>query len=214
MPDYQSIQIGEDDDRVAPAHGRAFRVDSEQTIDVIAPLGPQVADMWAFSENDIFEHLSTEHTRSCLDRLCPRVGEAFYTNRRRPMLSLEADHSPGDHDLLLSACDQARYDLLGATEPHRNCADNLREALGREGVTIDHVPSPVNLFERVVADKDGKLEITAPILDGGEFVRFKALMPLIFVVSACPMDLVPTNGNDRIPKPIDIRFQGAPNANK
>jgi uncharacterized protein YcgI (DUF1989 family) len=43
------------------------------------------------------------------------------------MLRIVEDSSPGVHDLLLSACDQGRYDLLGHTEPHRNCVDNLHK---------------------------------------------------------------------------------------
>ena len=195
-------------DRVPAGTGRAFRLATGQSIEVIAPDGPQVADMWAFALPDTAEHLSTEHTRSCLDRLSPRVGEAFYSSRRRAMLSLAADHSPGDHDLLLSACDQGRYDLLGHTAPHRNCADNLREALAAEGLAIDHVPSPVNLFERVVPGPDGELTISAPQLNGGESVVLAALIPVLVVLSACPMDIVATNGDDCTPKPIDVRIRG------
>src|SRR6056297_3205439 len=90
---------------VPAAHGRAVRLEAGATVEIVAVEGPQVADLWAFAAEDPSEHLSTEHTRSCLDRLAPRVGEAFFSNRRRPLLRVLWDSSPGVHDLLLSACD-------------------------------------------------------------------------------------------------------------
>lgn len=168
--------------------------------------GPQVADLFAFADPDLDETLSTEHTRSCLERLTPLTGEAFYSNRRRPMLALTADTSPGNHDLLLSACDQARYTLLGHPDPHRNCVQNLVEALGELGLTAPEIPSPVNLFEKVGIGPDGTLAIEPPSAVQGDSVTLKALMNLVLVVSACPMDIALTNGADRRPKPIFVEL--------
>lgn len=201
---YQSVGFTE---RIEASMARAFKLKDGERIAVIAPSGPQVADLWAFGLPTTTEYLSTEHTRSCLERLCPRVGEAFYSNMRRPMLRLAADHSPGDHDLLLSACDQARYDQLGYRYTHRNCKDNLLEVLDSEGLAINQVPSPVNLFERVVAGPNNELTIKAPRLKGGESVVLEALTDQIVAISACPMDIVPTNGEDRTPKPIEVQGQ-------
>jgi uncharacterized protein YcgI (DUF1989 family) len=164
--------------------------------------------MFAFADPDLNETLSTEHTRSCVQRLTPLPGEAFYSNRRRPMLGLTADSSPGIHDLLLSACDQARYTLLGHPEPHRNCVDNLVEALGELGLVAPEVPSPVNLFERVMIGPDGALSIEPPLAGQGDFVTLEALMDLFLIVSACPMDIAATNGADRRPKAIFLERLG------
>ncbi len=176
-------------------------------MDIIALEGPQVADMWAFADCDAGEFLSTEHTRSCLDRLSPKIGEAFFTNRRRPMLKVIADSSPGDHDLLLSACDEARYRLLGHDGPHRTCVDNLIEALAEHGQQPREIPSPVNIFENVAIGPDGSLEILPPRVSAGEALLLAAEMDLWLIISACPMDIVPTNGADRRPKAIGVRLR-------
>src|SRR5262245_22423432 len=160
--------------------------------------------MFAFADPDLNEVLSTERPRSCVQRLAPLPGEGFYSNRRRPMLLLTMDASPGIHDLLLSACDQARYTLLGHPEPHRNCVDNLVEALAELGLVAPEVPSPVNLFERVVIGRDGALSIEPPLAGRGDSVTLRTLMDLILVVSACPMDIAATNGVDRRPKAIFV----------
>ncbi len=54
-----------------------------------------------------------EHTRAALRRLVPRVGDAIYSTRRRPLVTLVQDTSPGVHDTLIAACDPERYRLLG-----------------------------------------------------------------------------------------------------
>jgi uncharacterized protein YcgI (DUF1989 family) len=204
---HQSV-VGVRGFTVAAGCGKAFRLRAGEQIRIGLAEGPQVVDMFAFADPDLKEILSTEHTRSCLQRLAPLPGDAFYSNRRRPMLCLTADSSPGIHDLLLSACDQARYTLLGHPEPHRNCVDNLVEALGELGLVPPEVPSPVNLFERVAIGPDGTLLIEPPLAGRGDSVTLTALMDLILLVSACPMDIAATNGADRRPKAIFVEPLG------
>ena len=195
--------------RVAAGTGRAFEVPEGHLVEIVSPEGPQVADTWAFALPDLDEFLSTEHTRSCLDNLTPCVGEAFYSNRRRPILTLVRDTSPGLHDLLLSACDIGRYTLLGHQGYHANCIDNLASALNKMGLAPPEIPSPVNVFENVSIDTDGNLHIKPPLVQPGESLALRAEMDLVLVVSACPMDIVLTNGLDRRPKPIDISVMPA-----
>jgi uncharacterized protein YcgI (DUF1989 family) len=82
--------------------------------------------------------------------------------------------------------------------------DNLHAGLSELGLAAPHVPSPVNLFERVTVGDDGALMIEPPLARRGDFVELQALMDLVVVVSACPMDIVATNGADRRPKAISI----------
>lgn len=182
--------------------GKAVQVPAGTCFSVVAAEGPQVADMWAFACDTPHEFLSTEHTRSCLDRLTPRVGDAFYSNMRRPILTVMSDTSPGCHDLLLSACDEGRYRLLGHTGPHRSCVDNLREALSEASISPTEIPSPVNVFESVEIAPDGTLEIVPPKVKQGQSLTLRAEIDVIVVISACPMDIVPTNGTDLTPKSL------------
>ena len=195
--------------RIAAGTGRAFEVPEGYLVEIVAPEGPQVADTWAFALPGLDEFLSTEHTRSCLDRLTPCVGEAFYSNRRRPILTVVQDTSPGCHDMLVSACDVGRYTLLGHQGYHANCADNFSAALAEMGLAAPEIPSPVNVFENVEIDADGKLHIEPPPVRPGEGLTLRAEIDLVLVVSACPMDIVLTNGLDRRPKPIDISVMPA-----
>ena len=46
------------------------------------------------------------------------------------------DTTEGVHDTLIAACDRARYVELGGGEGHRNCTDNLIEALEVLGLSL------------------------------------------------------------------------------
>jgi uncharacterized protein YcgI (DUF1989 family) len=193
---------------IAAGKGQAFRIATGERIRIGLPEGPQVADLFAFATPGLAEVLSTEHSRSCVERLVPAVGEAFHSNRRRPMLRIVEDTSPRVHDLLLAACDQERYTLLGHPAPHRNCVANLIEALGELGLAPPEIPSPVNLFERVAISADGTLKIEPPLAGRGDSITLEALMDQIVVISACPMDIAVTNGAERRPKAILVERLG------
>src|SRR6185437_3289436 len=103
-------------------------------------LGLQVGDLWAFNEADPGEYHNAPHTRVECGRLFPLVGESFWSNRRRPILSLVADDSPGVHDMLMAACDPERFVRLGWEGPHASCQENLLGALAGLGVDARVVP--------------------------------------------------------------------------
>lgn len=50
-------------------------------------------------------------------------------------------------------------------------------------------PAPVNLFMNVGVARDGRLEFGEPGGERGGGVVFEALVDLVVVISACPMDL-------------------------
>src|SRR6476469_9277862 len=137
--------------------GKAFRLRAGTCATVTNTYGQQVVDTWALSSADPEEVLSMEHTRSCLDKITPRAGDNLFTNRRRPILHLATDSSPGIHDTLLSACDEERYRLLGFEGKHRSCTENFHSALAELGIAAPRIPSPWNLFENVRMDDNGML---------------------------------------------------------
>jgi uncharacterized protein len=190
-------------------HGMAFRLKSGERIKVVNTYGQQVVDTWAFNSQDFDEAMSMEHTRSCLDKLSPTVGDFLYTNRRRPILQLEADTSPGIHDTLLSACDEERYQLLGFNDKHGSCCTNFHLALAELGITTRDVPSPLNLFENVEIAADRTLSIRPPVSLPGDSVTLLVLIDAVLVFSACPMDIALTNGLDRIPKDVRLVLDDA-----
>ncbi|GLX07318.1 urea carboxylase-associated family protein [Microbispora sp. NBRC 16548] len=190
---------------VVPAReARAVRVPQGRRVSVVDLEGGQVGDVFAFAADDVTEHLSASHTRSSTNRLFPAVGERFWTDRRRPILTLVSDTSPGLHDMLIAACDPERYAALGAQPSHASCAGNLRRALASMGLAVPFTPQPVNVFMRIPVDEEGRLDWLPAVSRPGDAITFQAVMDCVFVVSACPQDLVDINGGVPTSLAIDV----------
>ncbi|MHC9291862.1 DUF1989 domain-containing protein [Mycobacterium sp. LTG2003] len=183
--------------------GRALQIRRGDRLQVVDVDGGQVGDMFAFATADVGEHLSASHTRTATSSLFPHIGDQFVTNRRRPILTLVEDTSPGAHDMLIAACDPERYIKLGVDD-HDSCAANLRAALAELGLVTTIVPQPVNLFMNIPVSPEGTLSWLPAGSRPGDSITFEAEMDCVIVVSACPMDLNPING-DR-PTPLALRI--------
>ena len=179
---------------VVPAGaGRAVRVRRGEYVRVIDVEGGQVGDLFAFAADDAGEHLSASHTRTSTGKLFPAIGEHFVTTLRRPILTLVDDTSPGVHDMLIAACDPARYQALGVEE-HASCATNLHGALAELGMSLEVVPQPVNVFMNIPVGANGELSWLPATSRPGDALTLAAEMDCVVVVSACPMDLNAING--------------------
>ena len=179
--------------------GKAAVARKGQAVRVINTHGSQVVDTWAFRLNDLSEFQSNEHTRPTLMNMMFKPGDSLYTNKRRSILEVEEDTSGGIHDLLMAACDDYRYKLLGCTEYHDNCSDNLINAMKEIGFDAPEVPSPMNLFMNIPWTQEGNLAWEAPTSKPGDYIQFRASMDCIMVFSACPQDILPINGVGRNP---------------
>jgi len=188
--------------------GKAAVLRQGQRVRVVNIHGTQVVDTWAFSLRDPREFMSMEHTRTHLQRLVPKSGDSLVTNRRRPILTLVEDTSPGIHDTLLAACDRYRYEQLGCVGHHDSCTDNLAAALGELGMTPPETPAPLNLFMNIPLGADGSLGFAPTRSKAGDFVTFKAEMDCVVAFSACPQDKVPINGPNCTP--VDAQFEILP----
>ena len=174
--------------------GKAAYLKQGQHIRVINTHGQQVIDTWAFNREDLSECMSMEHSRTALGSIMVHVGDALVTTRRRPILRLVEDTSPGVHDTLLAACDRYRYERLGCTDYHDNCTDNLAAALDELGLAAPKTPSPWNLFMHIPVQPDGGLSFESPVSQPGDYVLLRAEMDCVIAFSACPQDMVPING--------------------
>ena len=188
--------------------GKAARLNKGQSIKVINTYGEQVVDTWAFVADDLHEFMSMEHWRPTALRIIPEVGDALVTNKRRPILTLTEDTSSGIHDTLMAACDSYRYGLIGCTEYHDNCTDNLIAAMRQIGLTPPEVPSPLNLFMNIPVTNGRELSFCEPETKPGDYVTLRAEMDCIVAFSACPQDMLPINGKDGNPTEAHFEILG------
>ena len=191
------------DYHVPAREGKAFRVSKGELIKVIDLRGGQAVDLFAFNVDNIKEYLSAHHTRPSIERLFPIEGEAFYTQERRPILTLIEDHTPGIHDLLFAACNPSRYRELGVEGWHASCEENLQKEMEAIGVPGVEIPQPVNLFTNFPVFPDGRMGVAAPQTKAGDYVILRVEMDCWVCVSACPQDQNDTNSGN----PTDVSVE-------
>lgn len=189
--------------------GVAVRLGGGHSLTIVNPSGWQVCDFWAFNAVDLTEFMSMEHVHTDTLSTQPKVGDRLVSNLRKPLLTLTEDSSPGVHDTLIACCDHNRYQQLGLSEYHDNCADNLRQALLVIGQNAPHVPAPFNLWMNVPIHADGGLKWAPPVSKPGDTITFRAERSVIAVMSACPQDITPVNGADTLPASLEFVVRDA-----
>jgi uncharacterized protein YcgI (DUF1989 family) len=183
--------------------GKAVRLAAGQRLKVINTHGTQVVDFWAFVTDLSTEYVGMEQCRATWTRLFPVQGDALYTNRRRPLLWLEEDTSPGRHDTLMAPCDNERYGLLGCTDYHDNCRDNMHAALAELGLSAACTPGSLNLFMNIPWQADGSLSFEPALSKPGDYVVLRVELDCVAVMSACPQDILTINSR----QPVEAHFE-------
>jgi uncharacterized protein len=183
--------------------GKAARLNKGQAIKIMNPYGKQIVDTWAFVAGSTLEYMGMEQCRAYWTRLYPIVGNKMITNRRRPILTLEADTSPGRHDTLIAPCDNERYGLLGCTSYHDNCKDNMHAGLAELGIYLPYTPASLNTFMNIPWRQDGALEWGVSMAKPNDYVIFRAELDCIVAMSCCPQDILPINDG----KTVDATFE-------
>ena len=187
--------------------GVAVDVDAGQRVTIIDRDGGQVGDFFAFHRDDPTEYLSASHTRAFTSKVFPKVGDAFMSSLRRPMLRVIADTSPGHHDMLIAACDPARYAQLGVVGWHASCAENLARALHERGISLGFTPQPFNVFMQTPANADGSISWLPAESRPGDRFEMRAEMDVTVVLSACPSELSGINAGEL--SDLELEVDGA-----
>lgn len=178
--------------------GKAVHVGKGQALKIINTHGHQVVDFWAYVAGHLTEFVGTEQCRATWTKLYPETGDHLYSNRRRPLMTLEEDTSPGRHDTLMAPCDNERYGLLGCTEYHDNCRDNMHAALMEHGLSVPYTPASINLFMNIPWTMDAKLSFDPPLSKAGDYVLLRAEIDCVAVMSCCPQDILDINNKNTV----------------
>jgi uncharacterized protein YcgI (DUF1989 family) len=204
--------------------GAHFNLKKSQRIKIINPSGNQVVDFWAFPFNKQPTWMSMAQTRSKLMKLRPAVDDILFDTRRGSMLKIVEDSTAGVHDMVFPPCDKWRYTEANI-EGHDSCGGNLRTELSKfvskDGDDSDEMkalrelestiqrwewtPEPFNIFMNVQwSGDDGQLQVNSPNCKANDFVVLEALSDCLVVLSACPNDLLDTNGGRPGPAAVHI----------
>ena len=188
------------------SYGHAFKASKGEHIRLTDLMGQQPIDFWVFNQGDVSEYLSVCHTRVANLSMEVKPGQSAVTNLRRPIVTIVEDNSPGQHDMLLAACDKTRYEGLGHEGYHRNRQDNLHEALADVGVEIHFSPQPWNLFTHFPWTSDKRIELHSPDTKPGDNIVFRAEMDIFVVISACPQDITIICGDENTDVKAEVGY--------
>lgn len=181
-------------DEVVPGgFGRGFAASAGQYLTLIDLFGRQAGDFVALNRDDLAEVLSPIHTRRRNMSLFFAIGDCLWSSRDRPMFEVVAD-TVGIHDSNVPACDPTRYAVDFGVPGHRNCLENLFEALAPHGIDVLDVPEPFNFFQNGPVTPDGRMMVTDPVSRPGDHLVLRALMDVVCALSPCPQDIIPGNG--------------------
>jgi len=183
--------------------GKAVRVAEGQALRIINTHGTQVVDFWTFVAGQMSEYVGMDQCRATWSRLFPATGDDLYSNHRRAIMTIEEDTSPGRHDTLMAPCDNERYGLLGCTEYHDNCRDNMHAALLDLGHVVPYTPASLNLFMNIPWQEDGTLSFDPALSKPGDHILLRARIDCIAVMSCCPQDILAINSQ----KPVEAHFE-------
>lgn len=190
---------------LAPQSGIGLKLNQGQRLKIIDPQGEQVSDLTAFSQLDKSEWLSSGRTIDYANTIYLTTGHTLYSNRSRPMFTIEED-TVGRHDFLLTPCSPETFKILYDNhEYHPSCFENLHTNLARFGITPDMIPTTLNIFMNVIVLPSGELRIDPPPSRAGDYIVLRAEMDLIVGITACSAE----KSNNYSFKPIDIEVYEA-----
>jgi uncharacterized protein YcgI (DUF1989 family) len=148
---------------VPGGYGRAAKAPAGALVTIVDLHGQQAGDFVAVAVADVTEGLSGVETRRHVLSLYIKTGDRLISSRGRPMFEVVAD-TIGVHDYTVPACDPTRYEVDFGVVGHRNCLENMAEALRRFGVDILEVPEPFNLFQSSPVIAGGRTAVIDPPL--------------------------------------------------
>jgi uncharacterized protein YcgI (DUF1989 family) len=184
---------------VPKEHGAAYIVKKGQTQRIITIDGPQVGDMAIFNEHNYKEIYDDD--MSYIYNSAQGTGNArrikyFYSRHPWSNILFEViEDMVGNHFAICGGkCDRKRYELLGMKEYHRNCFDNIAEAIAPYGLEPENIPDVFNLFMNVSPDPEN-YQILPSTAKKGDHIDMLAHMDCLVALSACPAgDVFPING--------------------
>lgn len=192
--------------RIPPQSGTAFRLRANEILRIFDPMGEQVADLYAFAENDHACSLSSGRSIDYASKIYLTTGDILYANDSQPMFRI-LDDTVRRHDFLLTPCSQEMFEILYRHKGHHpSCFENLYRAFEPFGIRPEQIGTTFNVFMNVAVEADGTVRVKPPLSRAGDFIDLQAQMDLICGLTACSAE----NSNNGTFKPIDYEIRRAP----
>jgi uncharacterized protein len=190
--------------RIPPQSGRSFKIKRKQILQVVDPLGEQVADLFAFDEHDYDCRLSSGRSLDYASGIYLTTNNILYANNSKPMFTIIED-TVGLHDFLLTPCSQEMFEILYKHKGyHPSCFENLFLSLKEHGISAADISTTFNIFMNVTVDPQGMLTVGVPKSKAGDHIELRAEMDMVCGLTACSAE----GSNNGHFKPIDFSIIG------
>lgn len=162
-----------------------------------------------YNRDQLLERYNMPDTLKAQHTAFITAGRALYSDMGRILCSVSAD-TCGWHDTVsghqdaagsLQKYGPARYQDK-RNEYHRNAHGCFLVELGKWGLGKQDLVPNLNLFSKVVADAEGKLQLVAGHGKAGSHVDLRAEMNVLVVLNTCPHPFAP--GPTYAPKPVKL----------
>ncbi|HKK38089.1 MAG TPA: DUF1989 domain-containing protein, partial [Cryomorphaceae bacterium] len=119
-------------------------------------------------------------------------------------LALIKEDTNGRNDFLLAPCSPETFKIMyGITDYHPSCAENLAKSLHPFGIEPVDIPTAFNIFMNVEFDQNGKLTVSPPTSQPGDYLIIEALKDLVVGLTACSAE----DSNNGTFKPIHYAIE-------
>ena len=171
--------------------GRAFAVKKGQVLRIIEIEGPQMADVAIFNAHDYKETYdpALSYVLNAIEGIgnLKRITKLYSRPPRANIMFTVIEDRVGVHWVANGTkCNPKTWELRGMAG-HRNCQDNLAEAIKPYGLIPEDVPDVFNAFMNV--DYGQNLEgyvVKVPVAKKGDYIDLLAEMDCLVAISACP----------------------------
>jgi len=165
--------------------GKAFTLRKGQCLRVINPEGEQVSDMVLFNSADTREKISAGKTFDFEESILLTKGNFLWSNKGDKLAHIKEDTN-GRNDFLLAPCSPETFQIMyGLKDYHPSCAENLALSLQPFGIEPHEIPTAFNIFMNVEFDEQGKLTVSTPTSQAGDYLTIEALKDLVVGLTAC-----------------------------
>jgi uncharacterized protein len=188
-------------DEIVPARAPWHHpVRKGETLRIVDLEGNQAVDFLVYNLHDDAERYSFADTITAQKNIFLTVGSVLLSTEGNAMMTV-TDDNVGRHDTIGGACSCESNTLrYGHHTKHQHaCVENFLLAHAPYGRGKRDIVSNVNWFMNVPVEADGSLGIVDGISAPGKFVKLRAEMDCLVVVSNCPQINNPCNGFDPTP---------------
>ncbi|MEE8447996.1 MAG: urea carboxylase-associated family protein [Thermodesulfobacteriota bacterium] len=189
---------------ITKGEGRAFEVMKGQVFRVIDLEGRQVGDMTLLSLRDFREKFSSQVTVATNGMSFKEAKKLYSGPPRMNVMLTVIEDKVGAH-WIHGRCTRLYYQTYHGSDKHRNCQQNIADALKPYGLTEYDVPfGTFNIFMNVEVDENCHFKFHPPLSKKGDYIDFLAEMDVLVAISACPE--TETVVNDYAIKPLKIEI--------